>query len=112
MRIKQVCVLGGSGFVGSSIVNQLSVAGYEVKVLARRREACKHLILLPNVQVVDCDVMDDAALTREIKGADAVINAIGILHESKKATFKTIHAELPKRVAAICKKLGVKRLLQ
>lgn len=111
MRIKQVCVLGGSGFVGSSIVGQLDEAGYEVKVLARRREACKHLILLPNVQVVDCDVMDDAALANEIKGTDAVINLIGILHESKKATFKAIHAELPKRVAAICKKLGVKRLL-
>ncbi|HLD09175.1 MAG TPA: complex I NDUFA9 subunit family protein [Methylophilaceae bacterium] len=111
MRIKQVCVLGGSGFVGSSIVNQLSEAGYEVKVLARRREASKHLILLPNVQVADCDVMDDAALAKEIKGADAVVNVIGILHESKKATFKAIHVELPKRITAICKKLGVKRLL-
>ena len=117
MRIKQVCVLGGSGFVGSSIVNQLSVvgqlgeAGYEVKVLARRRETGKHLILLPNVQVVDCDVMDDVALAREIKGADAVVNLIGILHESKKATFKALHIELPRRVAIICKKLGVKRLL-
>ncbi len=67
MRIKQVCVLGGSGFVGSSIVSQLDEAGYEVKVLARRREACKHLILLPNVQVVDCDVLGDAALAEEIK---------------------------------------------
>jgi NADH dehydrogenase len=111
MRIKQVCVLGGSGFVGSAIVSQLDEAGYEVKVLARRREACKHLILLPNVQVVDCDVMDDAALANEIKGTDAVINLIGILHESKKVTFKAIHAELPKRIAAICKKLGIKRLL-
>jgi len=111
MRIKQVCVLGGSGFVGSAIVNQLDEAGFDVKVLVRRREACKHLILLPNVQVVDCDVMDDTALASEIKGADAAINLIGILHESKKATFKAIHAELPKRVAAICKRLGVRRLL-
>jgi NADH dehydrogenase len=86
--MKQVCVLGGAGFVGSAIVRQLSLAGYGVKVLTRRREASKHLILLSNVDVIDCDVMDDAALTKALKGVDAVINLIGILHNSKKASFK------------------------
>lgn len=111
MRIKQVCVLGGSGFVGSSIVNQLNEAGYEVKVLARRREASKHLILLPDVQVVECDVMDDTALIREIIGSDAVINLIGILHETRKATFTAVHEQLPTRLVQICRNHGVRRLL-
>lgn len=111
MRIKRVCVLGGSGFVGSSIVNKLDEAGYEIKVLTRRREANKHLILIPNADVVECDVMDDAALTRQIQGCDAVINLIGILHESRKASFQAIHAELPGRIAQICRNLGVRRLL-
>jgi len=111
MRIKQVCVLGGSGFVGSSIVNQLSEAGYEVKVLARRREACRHLILLPNVQVADCDVMDDTALISEVIGSDAVINLIGILHENSKATFTAVHEQLPMRLVQICRNHGVRRLL-
>ncbi len=111
MKIRQVCVLGGSGFVGSAVVGQLSAAGYTVKVLTRRRERAKHLTLLPEVQVVECDVMNDVALANEIKGSDAVINLIGILHQNKKTTFKTMHTELPKRVAAICEKLGVKRFL-
>jgi uncharacterized protein YbjT (DUF2867 family) len=109
--MKQVCVLGGSGFVGSAIVRQLSLAGYSVKVLTRRREASKHLILLPNVDVLECDVMDDLSLAKVLKGADAVINLIGILHNSKKASFKAIHAELPARLAKLCAKLGIKRLL-
>lgn len=109
--MKQICVLGGSGFVGSAIVRQLSLAGYGVKVLTRRREASKHLILLSNVDVIECDVMDDAALVKALKGADAVINLIGILHNSKKASFKAIHAELPARIVKICTKLGIKRLV-
>lgn len=109
--MKQVCVLGGAGFVGSAIVRQLSLAGYGVKVLTRRREASKHLILLSNVDVIDCDVMDDAALTKALKGVDAVINLIGILHNSKKASFKAMHAELPARLAKLCAKLGIKRLV-
>ena len=109
--MKQVCLLGGSGFVGSAIVRHLSLAGYAVKVLTRRREASKHLILLPNVDVLECDVMDDVALAEALKGSDVVINLIGILHNSKKASFKVMHAELPARLAKLCNKLGIKRLV-
>lgn len=111
MRIRQVCVLGGSGFVGSSVVHQLSAAGYAVKILTRRREDSKHLILLPQVQVVECDVMDDTALTDAIIGADAVINLIGILHEDNNKTFTAIHEQLPMRLVQICRNHDVRRLL-
>ena len=112
MNISQVCVLGGSGFVGSAIVSRLSAAGYAVKVLTRRREDAKHLILLPGVQVEECDVFFDAALNRAIAGSDAVINLIGILHESRKSGFDKVHRELPQRVAQACVAQGVPRLLQ
>lgn len=111
MRIKNVCVLGGSGFVGTAIVNRLNAAGYRVKVLTRRRERAKHLILLPRVDVVECDVMDDIALAQEISGCDAAINLIGILHESGRASFEAIHHQLPRRLVQICRNAGVHRLL-
>lgn len=109
--MKQICVLGGSGFVGSALVHKLSCAGYEVKVLTRRREASKSLILLPNVQVIECDIYNDNDLTLQIRGCHAVINLVGILHETKHMTFQRVHVELPQRVAQICIKQGVKRLL-
>lgn len=111
MQVKDVCVLGGSGFVGSAIVAKLDAAGYRVKVLTRRREAAKHLILLPNVKVVECDVLDYHALNTELRGADAVINLIGILHQSRKTSFNTIHHQLPNQLAKICADLNIKRLL-
>lgn len=111
MRIKNVGVLGGSGFVGTVLVNQLNDAGYKVRVLTRRREASKHLILLPNVEVIECNVLDDVQLAVALSGCDAVINLIGILHEGRHAGFDTLHAELPRRVANICRNQGVRRLL-
>lgn len=111
MQIHQVCVLGGSGFVGSAIVHRLSNAGYMVKVLTRRREATKHLILLPNVQVEECDVLDNNQLHAQLVGSDAVINLIGILHESKQTSFNQLLAQFPQRVAQHCKELGIKRLV-
>lgn len=111
MRIKQVVVIGGTGFVGSSIVSKLDEAGYQVNVLTRHRERARHLILLPNVQVVNCDVNNDAALAAALSGCDAVINLVGILHESKNSTFESVHHQLPSRIAKIASQLGIKRLL-
>ena len=109
--MKQVTVLGGSGFLGSALVAQLSAANYSVNVLTRRREASKHLTLLPNVQVIECDVLDARALNAELKNSDIVVNLIGILHESKKCSFDKMHVQLPQKVADLCVKVGIKRLI-
>lgn len=112
MQLRKICVLGGSGFVGSSVVAKLDQAGYAVTVLTRRRDSARHLFLLPNVTVVECNVMDDEALAAALKGADAVINLIGILHQDGRASFDAIHHQLPARLAKICDASGIKRLLQ
>lgn len=111
MQLKEVCVLGGSGFVGSAIVAKLDTAGYCVKVLTRNRERAKHLILLPNVKVVEYDVMDYQALNAELRGSDAVINLIGILHQGRHTSFNSVHHQLPAQLAKICADLNIKRLL-
>lgn len=111
MKVRNVCLIGGAGFVGSHVVHRLDAAGYRVKVLARRRDSARHLILLPNVQVVECDIMEDEALRAGLAGADAVINLVGILHEGRGTTFSAAHAELPARIAAACREGGIARLL-
>jgi len=111
MTIKNITVFGGAGFVGSCLVAKLNDAGYKIKVLTRRREAAKHLILLPNVEVQECDVMDNRMLKRALKGSDAVINLIGILHESGKNSFEVIHHQLPRRIAQCCEELEINRVL-
>jgi uncharacterized protein YbjT (DUF2867 family) len=111
MTIKNITILGGAGFVGSALVAKLDQAGYQVKVLSRRREAAKHLILLPNVQVIDCDIADNHSLKDALKDSDAVINLVGILHATRKNSFEKIHHQLPRRVAQLCEELGIPRLL-
>ncbi len=111
MTIKNITILGGAGFLGSCLVAKLDEAGYQVKVLSRRREAAKHLIMLPNVKVLECDVKDNHALKEALKSSDAVINLIGILHESKQNSFESVHHQLPRRVAQMCEELGINRLL-
>lgn len=111
VQLKQVTVLGGSGFVGSALANKLDAAGYQVKVLTRRRESSKHLILLPNVDVVECNVMQDVEMAHALKDSDIVINLVGILHDDSEFGFERIHHQLARRLVQLCAELGIPRLV-
>ena len=108
MNINKILLIGGSGFIGSSIAEQLTVRGYFVTVPTRRRERAKHLLILPTVDVVDADVHDPKVLLDLIRQHDAVINLIGILH----GDFEREHVAFPKLVAEACVAAGVPRLIQ
>jgi len=121
MNHKTICVLGGAGFVGTQLVSQLAATGKKVKVLTRRREQSKELILLPTVDVVEANILDPQVLLREFRGVDAVINLVGILHEvnkgrsdlpsARRGDFHDIHIELPRKIVHACAQADVHRLL-
>ena len=107
MRYGRILVLGGSGFVGRHLVAALVRRGARVTVPSRRRERAKHLILLPTVDVVEADVLQRGVLDRLVRGQDAVINLVGILH----GDFHRAHVEIPLAAIAACRAAGVERLM-
>jgi len=116
MDIKKVLLLGGSGYVGTYIVNRLSQRGIEVTVPTRRRERTKALIMQPGVSMPETNINDEATLTELMRGHDAVINLVGILHSRDvqfpySRDFAEAHVELPKKIVAACKAAGVRRLV-
>lgn len=113
MSIHTVCILGGSGFVGSHIVSQLSAAGKKTRVLTRRKSDCRHLLVLPNVEVVETNIHEQANLDKALRDMDAVINLVGILNEQGHSGegFRRIHVELPRKVLNACHQNRVKRIL-
>lgn len=112
MQIRNVTLIGGSGFVGTHIAQVLASRGIAVTIPTRRRERAKHeLIVLPTVDLVSADVHRDEDLDRVIAGADAVVSLVGILHERRRGDFARAHADLPRRIVEACERQGVKRLL-
>jgi NADH dehydrogenase len=113
----RIVMLGGSGFVGRSLLRRLARDGHESWVLTRNRSRHRELTLEVGVGVVEGDVHDRAFLCRQFNGADAVINLVGILNEagiggSGGRGFERAHVALTRSVIAACGEAGVPRLLQ
>ncbi|MGZ5099875.1 MAG: complex I NDUFA9 subunit family protein [Usitatibacter sp.] len=111
MQITSICILGGTGFVGRAIADQLSPSGVRVRVVMRSAPRAAPLTVLPTVEIMVGDVHDKASLQRAFEDMDAVVNLVGILHPGRGYSFEKVHAELPRKVTEACLAAGVRRLL-
>ncbi|WP_322104863.1 complex I NDUFA9 subunit family protein [Paraburkholderia sp. J41] len=114
MKHQAIAVIGGSGFIGSHLVNALVEAGKNVRVASRRRFNARHLTMLP-IDVIETDVSDPVALAAFVEGADAVINLVGTLNGGHGRPygpgFAKLHVDLPTKIVAACESKGVHRLV-
>lgn len=114
MRIKNVCILGGTGFVGRHIASRLGDRNdINIRVPTRNRERQRDLLVLPNLRLTEIDVYDAQDLQAQFADVDCVINLIGILNDSSsdKHGFQQTHVELPRKIIEACQATGVRRLL-
>ncbi|NMM44779.1 complex I NDUFA9 subunit family protein [Rhodospirillaceae bacterium KN72] len=110
-----VTVFGGSGFIGRQVVRELARQGCRVRVAVRDPEDA--LPLKPagdvgQITPVQANIRHDASVRAAVKGADAVINLVGILYESGMQTFDMVHEQGARRVAEAAKAEGITRFVQ
>ncbi|MHB8254792.1 MAG: complex I NDUFA9 subunit family protein [Acidiferrobacter sp.] len=96
-----VVVLGGCGFVGRSLVAELYRRGYHLRVVTRRPDRNRDLLVLPRLQLIEGDVHDEPFLRATVAGAQAIVNLVGILKERHPHDFRRVHEELPARIARV-----------
>ena len=111
---KIVTVFGGSGFVGRYVSQSLAKEGWRVRVATRRPNEA--LFVRPygapgQVEPVLCNIRDDDSVRVAIRGADAVVNCIGILNEIGQNKFAAVHTEGAARIARIAAHSGASRLV-
>ncbi|KAG1707633.1 Acyl-CoA 5-desaturase AL21 [Nymphon striatum] len=91
--------LSASGFIGSHIKNALERDGYDVVAPSHNQADFMRLLSsddwLPLLQNVD-----------------VVINAVGIIVETKHHSFDNLHAKAPSALFQACEQVGIKRVIQ
>lgn len=110
MSAPRVLVLGGSGFVGRQVCEQLARLGWLITVPTRRAVNAARVQSLPGLTVIDANVHQEADLARLMPGHDAVVNLVAVLHGSEER-FENVHVDLPGKIARAMKKAGVQRLV-
>ena len=108
----KIALFGGTGFVGSYIIDELISQNLTPKVLVRKNSELK-ILNIDNCEIINGDINDEPAIMETIKGCDAVIYNIGIIRQfpKKGITFKNLHFQGAKRCIDTAKKLGVKRFI-
>jgi NADH dehydrogenase len=110
-----VTVFGGSGFVGRHVVRTLAKRGYRVRVAVRRPDLARFLMtagVVGQVHGVQANLRFPESVAAAVEGADAVVNLVGILHESGRNTFSAVQAFGPGVVGRAAAAGGVKRFVQ
>ena len=112
---KMVTVFGGSGFVGKQVVRALARQGWRIRVAVR--QPVNAYDLKPNgdvgqIQVVRCDVRRETDLKAALHGADAVVNLVGIRHQSMGVSFDAVHRAAATRMAELAAAQGIHNFVQ
>ncbi len=111
---KLICVFGGSGFVGRSVVRALARRGYRIRVAVRRPDLAHHLQPIGNVgqiHAVQANLRFPASIKAAMEGADGVVNLVGILHQSGRQTFDAVHVAGAQAIASAAAELGISKLV-
>lgn len=111
---KLVTIFGGSGFVGRYIARRMAKEGWRVRVACRRPNEA--LFVRPygvpgQVEPLACNIRDDASVRSMIRGADAVVNCVGVLNGIGANTFDAVQAEGAGRIARLAAAEGVGALV-
>lgn len=114
MAQRLATVFGGSGFIGRYVVTNLARDGWMVRAAVRRPDEALFLKtagVVGQVTPVAANVRDRASVARAVEGADAVVNLVGILHESGRQRFQAVQADGARTIAEEAARAGVRHLV-
>lgn len=97
-----IVVFGSNGLLGKAIAAEFAARGHRVTRAAR-----KHADLAIDFRFD----LDQDSLRNAVRGADVVVNAIGILVERDSNTFDGVHANAARALAASCEAERVARIV-
>src|SRR5689334_16976484 len=91
-------VTGANGFIGSTLIGELDVLGFDVRALIRKKSDMSHLAGL-KLQCVEGDLSDFDSLCRAVQDVDYVFHLAGLTQACSRAAFFECNARGTERLA-------------
>lgn len=106
----KIFLAGGTGFIGGHLLESLLAKGHEITALVRpsAHPRPEH----PGVTWLPGEWLAPEAWLPALVGHQAVVHAVGLIRERGKATFGAVQTEVPIRLHAAARDLGVSTVVQ
>ena len=101
--------------MGTQTVRHLAKAGWRIRVAVRNPGQAYRMRLMGDVgqiDVVQANLRNAPSLERALEGASAAVNLVGLLYETGRQGFQSIHVMGAQNVAEAARNAGVARLVQ
>ena len=114
IKKKVVSVVGGSGFIGKYLVDNLLSKGYYVKVISRY--ALSKKVFFPSARLgqyslINSNITNFDSISNSVKDSDYIINLVGIIEQKSKNSFNEVHIKGAQNLANASKQGNVKKLI-
>lgn len=114
MANELITVFGGSGFIGRHVIRRLARRGARVRAAVRQPNLAGFLKPMGDagqIEPVQANIRYESSIVQAMRGADRVINLVGILHESGPQKFARVQAQGAEAIARAAKAAGVRKLV-
>ena len=111
---KKIAIIGGSGFLGKSLLKLLLNESAEIILFTRKKNYQKNLNkIFPdnNIECIQWNINNLNTIEENIKNVDSIINLCGILFENKSGDFFRVHTDIPAFLGKISSKNKIKTLI-
>ena len=111
---KKIAIIGGSGFLGKSLLKLLLNESAEIILFTRKKNYQKNLNkIFPdnNIECIQWNINNLNTIEENIKNVDSIINLCGILFENKSGDFFKVHTDIPAFLGKISSKNKNKTLI-
>jgi uncharacterized protein YbjT (DUF2867 family) len=109
-----VTIFGGSGFLGTQVVQVLARKGYRIRVAVRRPDLAGHVRPLGGVgqiMPIQANIRSPESVARAVHGAGIVVNLVGLRYERGPQRFRAVHVAGARNVAEAARAAGVEALV-
>jgi len=97
---KRILLTGATGFIGRHLAMTLLDEGYDIVPISRSTGFNFNRMVTPEDWLP------------HLENVDAVINAVGIIVETRSQLFETLHYRAPVALFKACAQMGIKRIVQ
>ncbi len=108
-----ILLTGATGFIGQHLLSALLADGHQIVACVRQPERWQGRF--PKVKWMRCDYKKDhdpLVWLPRLSNIDVVINAVGIIRETRGQRFEDLHTHTPVALFQAAEQLGIRKIIQ